>query len=122
MSFARRWTNRIMTALLSRLFLSHVSVMRDTQCGFRLLSTRTCRALRLESAGFDIESEMLIAAARHGLDIASVRVSVIERCGRSKIRVVPDTWRFLSLLARLARSRRDRRTDSVRVSIGDVHG
>jgi glycosyltransferase involved in cell wall biosynthesis len=122
MSFVRRSTNRIMTALLCRFFLSHGPVVRDTQCGFRLLSIRTCRALRLQSTGFDIESEMLVAATRHGLDIASVRVSVIERRGRSKIRVVPDTWRFLSLLARLARSRRDQRADSVRVSVGDLHG
>lgn len=102
MPIARRLTNRVMTRLLRPLVGAGV---RDSQCGFRLVSARLYRRLALSSLHFDLESELLIAAHRAGAVAVHVPVSVLYRGERSKIRVVPDAWRFARLLLRYGHAR-----------------
>jgi len=56
--------------------------------------------LKLESARYDVESEMLIKAARCGLKIRSVPVQTIYGDETSEINPVRDTIRFFYLVVR----------------------
>jgi len=98
-----RWyTNRIMSAIISR--LAGVSIP-DSQCGFRLIRCAAWPRLIIRSRNFDYESEMLVAAGRAGLRISSVPITTVYGAEKSKIRPVQDTVRFLRLIWRLWRQR-----------------
>jgi glycosyltransferase involved in cell wall biosynthesis len=90
--WVRRFVNRWMTARLSR--LTGVP-LADSQCGFRLVNLDAVARLRLETSHFEAESELLVKCLRAGLKVEFVPVRVIYRAGRSKIRPVVDTWRWL---------------------------
>lgn len=107
MSRVRRWTNRAMTRVLASRFLAGAARAADSQCGFRALDATTCRALSFRSDHFEVESEMLIEAARLELRCENVPIRVRPRRGRSRIRVLPDTLRFLALVVVAASERRD---------------
>lgn len=78
--------------------------IRDSQCGFRLIDARLASRLELATRHFDFESELLILAAVAHARVAQVPVSAVYGEERSKIRVVPDAWRFLRLLWRQERA------------------
>lgn len=98
MPFARRWTNRTMSAVLSLLAGTRIG---DSQSGFRLFRARVLAALRLSTEGYDLESEVLVRAARLGFRIREADVSTVYGTEKSKIRPVRDSVRFLALVARL---------------------
>ena len=94
-----RWlTNFCMSRLISRIA---GQTLPDTQCGFRLVRRRLLERVRLVSNRFEIESELVIRAARSGFRIASVPVSSIYRRQISFIRPLRDTVRFFCFLRRL---------------------
>ena len=102
----RRWTNRFMSGLLSRVAGQRVP---DSQCGFRLARRHVAELLtECESSAFDYESEMLIRIARAGHAIGAVPVSTVYRDEVSSIRPARDTLRFARLLWRHARQREPR--------------
>lgn len=72
----------------------------DTQSGFRLLSKRFLSVVRLESDGYEIETEMILKAARLGLTIASVPIEVnyMDGTATSKMRALPATARVIKVL------------------------
>ncbi len=94
----RAATNFLMSALLS-----HIAGVRiaDSQSGYRLVRTRVLRAIRLVSDRYDMESEMLVRAARRRFRITHVPIRTIYTGGPSSIRPGVDTLRFLRLLYRL---------------------
>jgi glycosyltransferase involved in cell wall biosynthesis len=93
-----RWmTNRFMSFIISLLMGQRIP---DSQCGFRCLSRRCLRALRLRSERFELESEMLIQAGRKRFKIVSVPIRTIYRNQISRIDPIADTFRFLRLLFR----------------------
>jgi len=96
MPLARRWTNRLMSWWLSR--LSGVEVP-DTQCGFRLIRANFLRQCRLVSQHFEIESELVLEAARLKQPILSIPIRTLYHHEASHIHPVRDTVRFLRLLA-----------------------
>ena len=98
MPLIRRWTNFIMSKILSLLVGIHVP---DTQCGFRFLRRSLVERIRLQASRFDIESEILFEAARFTSDIRSVPITSIYREEKSKIRPLRDTIRFLKLIMRV---------------------
>jgi len=102
MPFVRWHTNRVMSRIISSLAGAPIA---DSQVGFRLLRCAAWRLLQLESSNFDFESEMLVAASRAGLRIASVPVSTVYQDEVSKISPVRDTVRFVRLVWRLWRKR-----------------
>ncbi len=98
-----RWlTNRFMSWILSLLTNQKVP---DTQCGFRLISNRVFRGIRLTSQRFEIESELVVKAAWAGFRIHSVPVTSIYHRHISFIRPIRDTFRFFLFLFRLRRER-----------------
>lgn len=87
----RRWTNRAMSALLSRRLGRPVA---DSQCGFRLLSRPFLESRVWRSCHFEIESEMLVHAAARGWSVAEVPIAVRYGAERSKIAPWRDGWRW----------------------------
>lgn len=97
MPFARWLTNNLTSAIVS--VLSSQSV-RDSQSGYRLISTEVLKNLKLESKKYDLESEILIKAKRKGFKIDEVPVKTIYGGGKSFINPLIDTGRFIKLMWR----------------------
>jgi len=96
MPWLRRQVNRVMSRWLSRLAGCE---WPDTQCGFRLVNLEALSPLKLRSHHFTVESEMMLAFAAAGHRIAFVPIEAIYEGGRSNIRPLKDTWRWLRWLA-----------------------
>ena len=97
MPLLRYLTNRFTSAVISG--MCHQTIP-DTQCGYRLVRAGALEQLELESSRYDIESEMLIKAARYGLKVKSVPVQTIYGDEKSAINPVRDTIRFFYLVIR----------------------
>lgn len=102
MPLIRLWTNRLMSGVIS--FLCRQKIP-DTQCGFRLISASVLKPLKLTSDDFQIETEVLIKAAKSGFKIYSVPIKTIYRGESSKINPVLDTFRFLVYIIKEMRGR-----------------
>jgi len=77
--------------------------IKDSQSGYRLISSDVLRAVELETTGYEMESEILIKASRAGFRITSVPIKTIYGQEVSKINPVVDTCRFFRLLFRSLR-------------------
>lgn len=100
MPFARLWTNRVTSWILSS--LAGVTVP-DTQCGFRLVRKEAWRGVVVESRNYDFEGEMIVAMGRKGFRVTSVPVSTIYGDEASSINPFVDTVRFFKMVWRLWR-------------------
>jgi glycosyltransferase involved in cell wall biosynthesis len=76
----------------------------DSQCGFRLAKRELTPLLLASSDAFDFETESILLAVRDGRKIEFVPVRTIYRDEQSKIRPIRDTWRYLQVLGKYARS------------------
>ena len=84
---------RLFNALIE--ILTGTSVT-DSQSGYRVIKSRVLRASRLVSAGYEIESEMLVQTARKGFRIKEVPISFEQRTyGRSRLDPMVDGFRIL---------------------------
>lgn len=95
MPWIRVLTNKLMSWVLSKKTGQYVS---DTQCGYRLIKKDLLTRMELRTSRYEIESEMLIEAARLGAKIESVSVKSIYTGQSSHINPVIDTWRFIRLM------------------------
>ncbi|MBI2437227.1 MAG: glycosyltransferase family 2 protein, partial [Lentisphaerae bacterium] len=98
----RRWTNRLMSAFLSRAMGQNVP---DTQCGFRLYRCDVLPSVETQAARFAAESEILLQIASQGVRLESVPITVIYNDELSKINPIRDTFRFFLMLARYYRGK-----------------
>jgi glycosyltransferase involved in cell wall biosynthesis len=98
MPWIRLWTNRFTSRVTSKLAGQRIP---DSQCGFRLLRRTILKDLKLSTARFETETEMLIQAGRAGHKIVSVPIRTIYEPGRtSRIHPCRDTVRFFSLVGK----------------------
>jgi glycosyltransferase involved in cell wall biosynthesis len=88
---ARYWTNYIGSRILSRMTGYE---LEDSQSGYRLLAAGLARRLELVSAGYAVESEMLLKAARLGARLEHVRIRTIYNDAGSHFRPILDTVRI----------------------------
>jgi glycosyltransferase involved in cell wall biosynthesis len=93
----RRFTNWFTSSVIS---LRAGVRIDDTQSGYRLIRLSMLKKLDLVTRNFDLESEILIKAARLGAVIGSVPIATIYGEEKSKINPLVDTWRFLRLVFR----------------------
>lgn len=95
----RRFVNRFMSSLLSRLMGQYVP---DTQCGFRLYhrSAFPDALPNPSSRRYAAESEILLRLALRGTKIGSVPVQTIYGSEKSKVNPFTDTFRFFLMLRR----------------------
>jgi glycosyltransferase involved in cell wall biosynthesis len=68
----------------------------DSQSGFRFYSTRLLRQVRLRSTGFDMESEVIVSAARQGLKIVTIPIDLgfVDGLATSHYRPFTDSLRI----------------------------
>jgi glycosyltransferase involved in cell wall biosynthesis len=104
MPWIRRATNRFTSAVVSRLAGQRIP---DSQCGYRIFRVAPLAGLRLRTARYDTESEILVRLARRGCRIGAVPVTSVYGEERSSIRPLRDTARFFRLVALLLRDRSD---------------
>ena len=97
MPIARRLTNSFMSYLISRMCGHNIP---DTQCGFRMIKRNVLENVKLNSLNYEIESELLLKAAKKGFKIESVPVRTIYEDEKSNINPFVDTMRFIGFLLR----------------------
>ena len=96
MPWGRRIANRLMSKLVSLLTGFKI---KDSQCGLRVMSRKFLEAYKFSSDGFEIETEMLHAAATLKFKLTTERVETIYCSGRkSHVRPVVDIYRFLKFI------------------------
>lgn len=98
MPFVRRVTNRFTSWVTSQLAGQRIP---DSQCGYRLLRREVLKDLRLSTARFETETEMLVQAARAGHRVVSIPIRTIYESGHtSHIHPFRDTIRFFTFVRR----------------------
>ena len=90
MPTARFYSNRIGSRILSAFIGTTVA---DSQSGFRLVRTSCLRPMSLTAAKYELETEMLIKAARRGASIARLSIPARYDGAASKLRSFRDTFR-----------------------------
>jgi glycosyltransferase involved in cell wall biosynthesis len=95
MPFPRWLTNNVTSIIVSILGDTKV---RDSQSGYRYISTKVLKAVRLSTKKYELESEILIKAGRKGFKIAPVPISTIYHGSKSFINPLVDTGRFIKLM------------------------
>ncbi len=99
----RVFTNKLMSWLISKITKQKIP---DTQCGFRLIKRKVLEKLNIETNKFQIESEIIIKAARLGILIKSIPIrSIYYKKTLSKIHPLLDTLRFIRFLFHLYKKR-----------------
>lgn len=94
MPAARCRVNQLMSRLIS--FMT-TQAIPDSQCGFRVIRREVLATIPLSGSRFELESELLLAAAQRGWTIASVPIRTIYQGESSHIRPVRDALRFMCL-------------------------
>jgi len=95
MPFIRWCTNLFMSFMLSIIVAEKIE---DSQCGYRLISKRAIEKMKLNTAKYEIESEMLLEAKKNSLKICSVNIDSIYQGESSQINPFFDTIRFIKLI------------------------
>lgn len=95
MPIIRRITNKVMSGIISIICRQNIP---DSQSGFRLIKSSSLRNLKLKSNRFEIESEVLLEAAKGSYKIFSIPVSSIYNNATSRINPFLDTYRFLRFI------------------------
>lgn len=98
MPLIRRLTNRFMSFLISSIVHQRLP---DSQCGFRLIKSEVLRRVTLTTTRFEIESELLIKAARAGFKISSAPIKSIYKGEKSQIHPLTDTLRFIIFILKI---------------------
>jgi glycosyltransferase involved in cell wall biosynthesis len=93
-----RWlTNNLTSIILS--ILSGQTI-RDSQSGYRLISTQVLKKVELKAKKYDLESEILVKAGRIGFKIDAIPIRTIYHGAKSFINPFVDTGRFIKLMWR----------------------
>lgn len=95
MPFVRFWTNTLMSMVLSAIAGQRIL---DSQCGFKLVAADFLKKADLRCRRFEIESELLLEAARLKFRIGSVPVTSVYGTEHSHVRPLRDTVRFFRFL------------------------
>ena len=95
MPWIRRVTNRFMSWIISSVSKQNIS---DSQCGYRALKREVLEKIKLKTDRFEIESEILLEAARMGFKISFIPIRCVYRNEISRINPIWDTVRFFSFL------------------------
>ncbi len=95
MPLARWLSNNLSSVIIS--VLAGQSV-RDSQSGYRWISTEVLKKIKLKSKRYDQEPELLIKAGRQGFQIDEIPISTIYTGGKSFINPWVDTGRFIKLI------------------------
>jgi glycosyltransferase involved in cell wall biosynthesis len=85
---------RLFNFLIKILTKTNVS---DSQSGYRIIKSKLLTNMKLKSGGYEIESEMLVKAAKQGFRIMEVPISFEQRTyGTSRLDPLVDGFRILT--------------------------
>lgn len=95
--------DRIFSNVMSSLFTSELcgQWIPDSQCGFRLIQTQVLKKIPLKTNHYEMETEILIKAVRHGYKLESCPIHITYGESVSHINRIRDSLRFIKLLIRL---------------------
>lgn len=97
LTWLRRTGNRALTGLANAVLHSNYS---DLCYGYIAFRRECLDVLQLESDGFEIETELIVRAAKAGLRIAEVPSLELNRIsGASNLQTFRDGWRVLGTMA-----------------------
>jgi hypothetical protein len=96
MTWSHRYIGTPAISFLLRLFTG--LKVGDSQCGLRAFTRETLDRLELTTTGMELASEMILKAARRGINVADVPVPYSERLGEAKLNTFRDGWRHLRFL------------------------
>ncbi|HLC56654.1 MAG TPA: glycosyltransferase family 2 protein [Candidatus Nanoarchaeia archaeon] len=95
MPIIRKISNTISSNLVSK--RANIEI-KDSQSGFRVINSEILKNLNLEASNFDLESEILIKAAKKGYKIGNENITTIYADERSKMHPIKDTLRFFKVI------------------------
>jgi GT2 family glycosyltransferase len=87
--------NPVLTRTLNVFFRTGV---KDAHCGMRAVRRDALERLDLRTTGMEFASEMVIRAAKAGLDVRQFPIEYHPRGGESKLSSFRDGWRHLRFL------------------------
>jgi glycosyltransferase involved in cell wall biosynthesis len=98
-SFQNMPWDRVLTNSITSVMLTILSgqKIKDSQSGYRMISEKVLKDIRLKGKKYDLESEILIKAGRKGFKIQSLEISTIYAGSQSFINPFSDTGRFLRI-------------------------
>ena len=99
MPYVRQKTNLFMSYVISRMAGASIP---DSQCGYRLIKKKVLGEVKFDSSNFEIESELIIKAARKGFKISSVPIKAVYQDEKSRINPVIDTFRFMAFVIKMS--------------------
>lgn len=91
-----RWLSNTLTSAIVSILCG--TTVRDSQSGYRLIPVRVLKEVQLKFSKYEMESEILIKAARKGFPIGEVPIGTIYQGGKSFINPLADTGRFIKLM------------------------
>ncbi|MBA3709495.1 MAG: glycosyltransferase family 2 protein [Planctomycetes bacterium] len=91
----RRFFNRMSSLLVTAIAGKRII---DSQSGYRVCDPRLILSLPMRGRRYDLESEMCILAARAGVRVTEVPITVIYNDKRSGVHPLYDTLRFVRAL------------------------
>jgi glycosyltransferase involved in cell wall biosynthesis len=98
MPFSRRFANALSSGWATRLAGQRIS---DSQCGYRLYSRAVLERTPLTPGGYELESEIVVRAARLGFRLGQVPIPTVYGGEKSHIRAFRDVPRIVGTLVRL---------------------
>jgi glycosyltransferase involved in cell wall biosynthesis len=98
---ARRFANALSSSWASAIA---GRTIRDSQCGYRLFRRAVLERTPLSSGRYEVESEMVVRAARLGFRFADVLIPTVY-AGESHLTVVRDVPRIVTMMLRLTLER-----------------
>lgn len=92
---------KLSNAMTSFLVSARTGVpIRDSQCGYRLISRRVLESVETTADGYEAETEFLIKSAQRGFRIGFVPIATVYANERSYMTNARTTLKFLNTLLR----------------------
>ncbi len=95
MPLIRRISNKISSRIISKKINKEI---KDSQSGFRIINSDILKNINLETSNFDLESEIIIKAAKGGYKIGDEEIKTIYADEKSKMHPIKDTLRFFKVI------------------------
>ncbi len=92
--------HRILSNTITSFILSIITGQRieDSQCGYRMVHRDVINKLQLNEDGYQLESEMLLEAARNDIKIDFIPIPTIYNDEKSHMGNFSDTIKFIRLI------------------------
>jgi glycosyltransferase involved in cell wall biosynthesis len=96
MSWSHRYIGNPILSFMTRLFFH--TKLSDIHCGMRAFTIEAYRAMRLQTAGMEFATEMVVSALTNNLKVYEVPIHYYPRKGESKLNPFTDAWRHIRFM------------------------